>query len=202
MAKKTKVSSLYEEYKNQLPPEEQVAAQQQAAVTAEETGPGPAAPEGYKPLSSGERKQWNDLIRFVNSKGMLGSTELDKRDRSMGTELMEEYRKANPSFTLTPDRIPHVQYEFQLIRDSGALPNVNAESFAGRSTLPWFKGELSKKKVSDVDGWFGSLTSQQAYPEIAPFSDDPEKRMFGTDYDAADQYFRTSKGWGGRKPSL
>lgn len=191
------VNALYEEYKNQLPPEERMAAQVNAEVTSDE-GSGPA-PKGFKPLTNQERGQWNNFIRFVREKGLIGSTDLDQRDKSIGRALLAEYKKANPDFSITEARIPDVQYEFQLMKDTGSLPNVDSQSFAGSTTLPWFKGELGKKDISGVDGWFGSLTSRQAYPEVAPFSDDPDKRYYGTDYDAADQYYKTSKNWEGRR---
>jgi hypothetical protein len=149
-------------------------------------------PKNYKPLTSEERAQWNDFIRFVNQeKKMGGDKSLDVRDKSVGIELMEEYRQKNPKFTLTPAQIPSIQYEHNTMREMNALPdqtdlNPHIKSLI-KNSFP------ADRELSPVDGWLGSLTSKQAYPEIQEFTDDPLKQKFRVDYRGASEY--ANKHW-------
>jgi len=151
--------------------------------SAEENNP----PKGYKPLTPEERYQWNNFVRFLNKdKKIGGDKSLDERDRSRGIEYMEEYRKLHPEFTITPSMIKNVQYEFQLLRDVNSLPdqtelNPHIKKLLG-ANYP------AEREISDVDGWIGSLTSRQTYPELQAFSDDKSQTAWGTNYRGASDY--------------
>lgn len=155
-------------------------------------------PKNYRPLSQDERQQWNNFIRYINvEKKMGGDKALDARDKSLGNQLMEEYRKKNPNFTITPDQIQNIQYEFNMMRDLNALPdqsnlNDNVKTII-RDYYP------PEREISGTDGWLGSLTSKQAYPEIQEFSDDPLKQKWGLNYRGASEYANSSKRWSKKK---
>jgi len=155
----------------------------------EETGTPP--PTGYKPLSMGQRADWNKFVRYLNrDKKVGGSEDLDKRDKRLGLDYLDEYRKNNPDFSITPDMVPYVQYEFQQLKNTNALPGVEPTGRVKTLITDYF----NNRNVSPVDGWIGSLTSRQGYPEITEFSDDPEKRYWGLNYEGASEYERQK--WG------
>jgi len=60
-------------------------------------------------------QQWNSYVDWLDSKGMKGSPELDKGDK--GFQMMEEYRKINPSFTIKKDDIGTIQKQLQDYRN-------------------------------------------------------------------------------------
>lgn len=146
-------------------------------------------PSGYQPLTPKQRMDWNNFIRYLNRDLKIGgSPELDKRDKSIGLDRLKEFATQNEGFSITPEMVPWVQYEFQLLRDTGTLPNVPDQGYA-KQFLNWQGGELQKRDISDADGWIGSLTSRQAYQEIQPIEQDPEKRYWGTDYAGATDFY-------------
>lgn len=133
-------------------------------------------PKDPKPLTTGERASWNKFLHFVNSKGYTGNTKLDERDQSIGQSLLDEYNKNAGADTINADMIPRVQAEFQYFKDNGNFPGTgdygNFKRIIG--------SQVRQKDISPVDGWFGSMTSQQAYPVLT----DTDGRNWGTDYDA------------------
>lgn len=142
-------------------------------------------PAGYKPLSQQKRMQWNNFVRYLNrDKKVGGSKELDDKTAATGLKYLEEYRKEHPDFTLTADEVPFVQYEFQQLKNTGGLPGIEPQGRVKTLVDQYF----NNRDVSPVDGWIGSLTSRQGYPEVTEFSDDPEKRYWGLDYEGASQY--------------
>jgi hypothetical protein len=144
-------------------------------------------PAGYAPLSTKNRQDWNNFVRYVNRDLKVGgSKELDERSSAKGLELLDQYRKDHPGFTLTRDMVPYVQYEFQQLKNTGTLPGLDPSKRVRALVDDYF----SSRNVSPVDGWIGSLTSRQGYPEVAEFDDDPNKKYWGLDYEGASQFER------------
>lgn len=148
-----------------------------------------APPKGYKPLTNEQRSQWNGFVRYLNRDLKVGgSKDLDNRTNTMGLNYMKEYAKANPGFAITPEMVPYVQYEFQQLKNTNSLPGQQVDGRVKTLITDYFKD----RQVSDADGWIGSLTSRQGYPEVQQFSDDPEKRTWGLDYSGASAYERST----------
>lgn len=133
------------------------------------------------PLSFNERGSWNNFLRFVYKNGYYGSQLLDQRNTSLGMSLMDKYN-ASPSGKLNPvsyDMVPRVQAEFQYLRQNGVFPGYQNNPYA--DAFKKFIHSIGiKDTLSPTDGWFGSLTSQEAYPEIT----DSEGHNWGINYDA------------------
>lgn len=120
------------------------------------------APQGYKPSSLQQRKDWNSFLDYLDTQGVQGSTTLDKRDQNLWKSQMDTYRKANPNTTIDSNFVPFAQYEGALIRGGQEVPGVASkkvvDNFQSVFAEPW------RKNVSPVDGWVGSVTSKMYYP--------------------------------------
>src|SRR5882672_10358025 len=90
----------------------------------------PAPPNGYKPLSVQQRKDWNDFLDYMDKSGVGGKPELDKRDQTLGLQYLDKYRQMNPKTTVTKDIIPSVQYEQYLLRKGDEFPGMKPEELA------------------------------------------------------------------------
>jgi len=142
-------------------------------------------PKGYKPLTQQQRGDWNKFVRYLNRDLKVGgSKDLDDRTKDTGIGYLNAYRKANPDFSVTPDMVPYVQYEFQQLKNTNSLPNVRPQGRVKSLVQDYF----NTRDVSPVDGWIGSLTSRQGYPEVTEFSDDPQHRYWGLDYEGASNF--------------
>lgn len=133
------------------------------------------------PLSYPERQHWNDFLRFVYKKGYYGNKALDARNTSLGKSMMDEYN-ATPFGKLNPvsyDMVPRVQSEFQDLRKNGVFPEYENGEYAS-AFKKYIRSVGIKDTLSPTDGWFGSLTSQEAYPEIT----DNDGHNWGVNYDA------------------
>lgn len=94
-------------------------------------------------------QQWNNYVDWLDSKGMKGSPELDKGDK--GFQMMEMYRKENPSFTLTKDDIGVIQQRLQDYR-SFAIDSIKQGkmkvNYGGKEV---FYKDLPPEQQKDVD---------------------------------------------------
>lgn len=118
-------------------------------------------PTNYTPSTADQRRNWNMFTNFLREKGVAGSTDLDKRDQSLGLKYLDEYNKANPDNQVPAAFIPTAQYETYQIMKRGQFPGLSPEEaeYAFRGNAERFKD----RPFSEVDGWLGSLTSTQAY---------------------------------------
>lgn len=94
-------------------------------------------------------QQWNSYVDWLDSKGMKGSPELDKSGK--GLQMMEEYRKVNPSFTLKKDDIGVIQQRLQDYR-SFALDSIKQGKMKinyGGKEMSY--NELTPAQQKDVD---------------------------------------------------
>ena len=94
-------------------------------------------------------QQWNNYVDWLDSKGMKGSPELDKGDK--GFQMMEMYRKENPSFTLTKDDIGVIQQRLQDYR-SFAIDSIKQGKmkiiYGGKEV---FYKDLAPEQQKDVE---------------------------------------------------
>lgn len=142
-------------------------------------------PKGYKPLSQQQRQHWNNFVRYLNKDLKIGgSKDLDEKTNAIGLNYLKQYAKDNPEFSITPEMVPYVQYEFQQLKNTNTLPGVNPTGRVKTLISDYF----NNREVSKTDGWIGSLTSRQGYPVITEFSDDPQKKFWNLDYEGASEY--------------
>jgi hypothetical protein len=147
----------------------------QSAMTAMESK-GDNAPSGYKPLTVDQRNQWNGFLRYLYSKGLSGNKQLDDGPDQTAT-LISNYKSMNPSFSITPDMVPHIQYEMTMMK-AGKIPDANGKfTSTGSGAGNLIPNLFSRTVLSPVDGRIGSLTSAEPYP-IA----DLNGKSWGTDY--------------------
>lgn len=144
------------------------------------------------PLTPEEKKQWNGFVDFLDKAGLKGSPMLDNRNTAMGAKLMEEYRKANPSFSLTYDRVKDVQGDLQTYRADMVDKFKN-----GKIVVEGVKSEEEiMPGLSSVDGWLGSKTSSWKFPTALLTESSGANKNFGVDisaYEAATQNLRKNK---------
>jgi hypothetical protein len=141
-----------------------------------------APPSGYKPSNVDQRNRWNAFLDFLDKKGMGGNTELDKRDRTRGLELLNEFNRINPKMKVDPAFIPTAQYESQLIRKQKSFPGLTPEqsAYAFKQLSP----QYLNRPISEVDNWLGSYTSKQYYPTfIRKGGNVGPDTNFGTDFE-------------------
>ena|ERR1700743_2999653 len=121
------------------------------------------APKNFRQPTPQERKDWNDFLDYLGTNKVGGSTDLDKRDQSLGLTYLNKYRKANPKTTVTADMIPNYQYDQYLLRKGDSYPGLTPEQ------LKYVRNGLNPaymaRPVSPVDGWLGSITSKLYYPQ-------------------------------------
>lgn len=131
----------------------------------------------YKPLDPKQRKDWNDFLDSMQRDGVAGSKDLDRTDKNTGADYIEKYRKENPGTSVTPDMIPHIQYEHQQLR--------SGESFAGmppehtRILRKHLDPNYLSKTTAEPGSSFSSGMSRQYYPEF-----NKGDKSYGTDAEA------------------
>jgi hypothetical protein len=142
----------------------------------------PPQPANYQPLSVEERAQWNNFLDYLDKQKLGGNPVLDQRDQSLGLKQLAAYKKANPSFAITPDRIPSIQYEQYQLRKGDSFSNLTPEQ------LKYVRNGLNPAymahEVSPIDGWLGSITSKLYYPTAYRSDNRGNKYMFNTDIES------------------
>jgi hypothetical protein len=141
-------------------------------------------PQNYKPSTPDQRNRWNKFLDFMQSKGMAGNVDLDKRDRSLGMDLLNEYNKKNPSMAVAPDFIPIAQHESNLIRKQQTFPGLMPDQ--SRYAFSKLAPQFLNRPISPVDNWLGSYTSKQYYPTFTNEGDKTGagKISYGTDFES------------------
>lgn len=136
-------------------------------------------PKGYKPLSINQKNEWNGFLKYLYQNKYSGNKDLDTGEDKTA-QLIDMYKKVNPSFSITPQMVPIVQYEISQLQQgkipdkNGKLVNVMDNGF-GKAIPSIYYG----RQVSPVDGRIGSLTSAEPFP--IQISKDLNKN-WGTDY--------------------
>lgn len=104
------------------------------------------------------REDWNAYVSWLDKKGMKGKPELDKG--GLGFKMIEQYRKENPSTTVSKDSIKSIQEEFQKYRE-WSLAQVKA----GKAQLTQGASpENYMKSLSIIDGIPGQRTTSFQFP--------------------------------------
>lgn len=137
----------------------------------------PSVPKNYQPTDIQTRNQWNNFLRYLYNQGNYGNTSLDTgQDKT--ADLINNFKKVDPSFNITPQQVPSIQYEIYMMRN-GMIPNGDG-TFV-KNTNPVLQSSINSiyngKPVSPVDGRIGSMTSQETYPVV-----NVNGQSFGVDY--------------------
>lgn len=143
----------------------------------------PVAPKNYTPLTSDQRKDWNDFLMYLDKKGVGGNAKLDARDQSLGLGYLKEYQKANPKTTVTQELIPSVQYDqYQIRKGEGGFNGLTPEQmkYIRKGLNPAYLA----RETSPVDGWLGSITSKSYYPRGYRSDNQGNQYDFGTDMES------------------
>lgn len=120
-------------------------------------------PKGYKTLDSAQRRDWNNYLDYLESKGVAGSKDLDKgEDRAR--EYFKEYQKANPKTSINYDMVPFVQYEQEMLRKGNSFPTMTPEQVQVlQQRMRKTNSQYMDQSLSPIDGRVGSFTSKQRY---------------------------------------
>lgn len=82
----------------------------------------PPQPKGYIPLSVSDRAAWNGFLDYASKQNGVNLS-----DPKQQAGLLASYKKANPNFSITPDKIPAIQYEAYQLRKGDSFGNLNAK---------------------------------------------------------------------------
>lgn len=121
-------------------------------------------PKGYKPLSSIQRRDWNEFLDYLQEQGAAGSKDLDQTDKNVGKTYIEKYRKEHPNTTVSEDIIPFVQYEQQAFRTGDSFPGLSNEqlNILRKQVNP----DYLKRPTAEPGSPFNSVLSREYYPQF------------------------------------
>ena len=137
------------------------------------------APKNYVPTSPAQRSDWNGFVDYLGKQGV------NVNDPQAAQTYLQQYKKANPNFSITPDLIPAIQYEQSQFRTGDTFGSLNADqlkaarqgmspNFLNQTNLyqqryPQFKSG-SQDFGTDVEGYmkFKSNGGQTAGPSTIP----------------------------------
>lgn len=118
----------------------------------------PDPPKNYAPISVQGRADWNGFLDYANKQGV----DFDKNPQA-GAQLMSQYKKTNPNFSISPDQIANIQYEQQQLRKGDTFGNLKPEQLKYlRQGLP---DTYLNRPLSDPNGQFNANTSKLYYPQ-------------------------------------
>ncbi len=118
-----------------------------------------------KQLTPQQRQEWNNYVDWIEKKGYKGSPLLDKKDTGLANNLFNQFKKENPTVSLSLDNIKSVQSEME------SLANA-VRNFEARRNNPNAPNIMAG--TSKVDGWPGSKTTSFKFPSM-------EKREYTND---------------------
>lgn len=113
--------------------------------------------EDPPPLTPQQRKEWNGYVDWIEKKGYKGSPLLDKKDTGLANSLFNQFKKENPSVTLSLDHVKSVQSEMENLATA-------ARNFEARRNNP--NAPNIMQGTSKVDGWPGSKTTSFKFPTM------------------------------------
>lgn len=121
-------------------------------------------PKNYKPLSSVQRRDWNDFLDYMQEQGAAGSKDLDQPDKNVGKTYIEKYRKEHPNTTVSEDIVPFVQYEQQAFRTGESFPGLSNEqlNILRKQVNP----DYLKRPTAEPGTPFNSVLSREYYPQF------------------------------------
>lgn len=118
----------------------------------------PTAPKGYTPSTPQQRTDWNGFLDYAAKQG----TDLSNAKNQTGA--LAAYKKANPSFSVTADQIPNIQYEAYQLRKGNSFGNL------GEKELGYLRQGLQPNFLNADISNVGKLY----YPQEAGFGTDLE----------------------------
>lgn len=124
-------------------------------------GPGPGKPEpppGYAPLSVQNRTDWNTFLDYLKSQGNI-----NLNDPQVGINFLNQYKQNNPSFSITPQQLPFIQYEQSQLRKGDAFGNLNADQL--KTIRTGLRPEYLNANVPDFNT-FTPDTAKLYYPQF------------------------------------
>lgn len=112
-----------------------------------------------KPLTAGEKTNWNRFIGFVEANNMKGNPILDQRNKQVGYSLLQKFNLANPKDALPLDIVPKVQQNLQDYRS-----DLINQWKAGKLQTDAKTEDEIMPGLSPVDSWPGSKTLSHRFP--------------------------------------
>lgn len=119
----------------------------------------PAAPKGYAVTTPQQRTDWNDFLDYAAKQPGA-----NLKDPKAQTALLSQYKKANPSFSITAEQIPNIQYEAYQLRKGDKFGNLGAKE------LGYIRQGLSPNYINADISNVGKLY----YPQMASHGTDLE----------------------------
>jgi len=130
----------------------------------------PIAPKGYTVTTPQQRTEWNSFLDYLDKQGVAGKADLDRP--GAGLTYFKQYKKANPTFSLTPEQIRNIQYEQYQLRKGEQFGSLN------KMQLEHIRQGLAQaylsRPVSDVTGEINAATSRLYYPSGKAYGTDIE----------------------------
>jgi hypothetical protein len=120
--------------------------------------PAPAAPKGYTVTTPQQRTDWNSFLDYAKQKGA------DLTDAAAQKTLLAGYKKTNPSFSITADQIPSIQYEAYQLRKGDSFGKLGAKE------LGYLRQGMSPNYLNADTSNIGKLY----YPQEGNFGTDLE----------------------------
>jgi hypothetical protein len=127
----------------------------------------PEPPKNYQPVSVEQRAQWNNFLDYANKQNI----DFDKNPNA-AANLMAQYKKANPNFSITPEQISNIQYEQYQLRKGDKFGSLSPEQLKYlRQGLP---DTYINRPVPNPNGQFNAATAKLYYPQKGTFGTDVE----------------------------
>lgn len=126
-------------------------------------------PKKNAEVSNKLRKDYNDYLGWLKSKGLQGHPSLDKND--LGGQMIDQYQKENPTTSVNRAAVVPIQQELSKYRDYSIneLRNkramlTDAQNPNGRFVSPNENLDGYMKNLSQIDGIAGQRTTSTAFP--------------------------------------
>lgn len=110
-------------------------------------------------IADNTKRDWNNFIGWMKTKGYSGSSDLDVRNKNLGQQYLQQYIKENPQTTLTYGHVPDIQNYLNAYRQAAWNKIQTGQAGSGARNIDEFMPNLSP-----TDGWLGSKTSQVLFP--------------------------------------
>lgn len=130
----------------------------------------PTAPKGYAVTTPQQRTEWNGFLDYLDKQGVAGKPDLDAP--GAGLKYLQQYKKANPNISLTPEHIQNIQYEQYQLRKGEQFGSLN------KMQLEHLRSGLApaylNRPLSDINGQINAATSKLYYPAGKSYGTDIE----------------------------
>lgn len=110
------------------------------------------------PVSNKTRQDWNDYVNWLDKKGLKGHPSLDHNDN--GFKMIDQYRKENPSTSISRESVIPIQKEFSNYRNY-AIQQIEK---GGGQFAPGVNKDNFLRALSTIDGIPGQRTTSYQFP--------------------------------------